>query len=518
MVDYREILRLKSLNYTNTDISASVHSSRNTIQEVLNIAEALQIKWPLDEDVTNYVLESMLYPERRKKDEARLIPDYPRIHKELAKKGVTLNLLWTEYCMEAQAAGKVPYMSTQFSDNYHKWARVTKATMRIHHKPGDTMEVDWAGSTINIYDSVTGEASPAYLFVSVLSCSCYVYAEICVNMKSDTFINCHVHAYDYYGGVTRLLIPDNLKTGITKNTKYDTIIPRAYKEMADYYNTAIVPARVRHPDDKPNAEGSVRFASTWILAAIRNYHFFSIEEAKKTVSQKLEELNARPFKKRAGNRRSAFEDEEKEFMQPLPMRPYEPAVWSTAKVQNDYLISDGINKYSVPFDLIGEQVDIRCTSTTVEVFFHGARVASHVRKTISQRNPICNRDHMPPEHQKYLTYNPTEFKKWADGIGEYTSKVVNSFLYSGKEPEQGYKYCVGLMKMADRYGQDRIERACERLLSFTQQPSLRIINSILKNGQDKLPLDQNATEPLSLKRSVGITRGAAAYRDGGDTE
>lgn len=517
MVDYREILRLKSLNYSQTDIAASVHSSRNTIQEVLSIASALQIQWPLDDDVTNRVLESILYPDRHKKDEERLIPDYPRIHRELAKKGVTLSLLWTEYCMEARNAGKTPYMSTQFNDNYHKWARVSKATMRIQHKPGDTMEVDWAGATIDIYDSVTGEVTPAYLFVAVLSCSCYVYAEICINMKSDTFINCHVHAYEYFGGVTRLLVPDNLKTGITRNTRYETAIPRAYKEMAEHYNTAIVPARVKHPDDKPNAEGSVKFATTWILAALRNYHFFSIEEARMAVSEKLEELNNRPFTKRAGNRRIAFETEEKEFMQPLPLCPYEPAVWSTAKVQNDYLISDGINKYSVPFDLIGEHVDIRCTGTTVEVFFHGSRVASHVRRSEAQRDPISIKEHMPPEHQKYLTYNPEEFKNWAECIGEFTSKVVNYFLYSGKEPEQGYKYCVSLMKMTDRYGQIRIERACERLLSFTSQPSLRSIATILKNGQDKLPLEKTVEErPVSEKRSKGITRGASAYRNGGD--
>ena len=247
------------------------------------------------------------------------------------------------------------------------------------------------------------------------------------------------------------------------------------------------------------------------------YHFFSIEEARAAVSEKLEELNTRKFKKRAGNRRIAFENEEKEFLQPLPLCPYEPAVWSTAKVQHDYLISDGINKYSVPFDLIGEDVDIRCTGTTVEVFFHGNRVATHARKDTIQKDPICIREHMPPEHQKYLTYNPEEFKNWAECIGSSTLEIVSYFLYSGKVPEQGYKYCVGLMKMTDRYGQSRIERACERLLSFTSQPSLRSIATILKNGQDKLPLEKPASEhSRSEKRSSGITRGASAYRDGGD--
>ena len=294
-----------------------------------------------------------------------MLPDFPKIHRELAKKGVTLSLLWTEYCMDAQAAGKKPYMSTQFNDLYHKWARVIKATMRIDRKPGDRMEVDWAGKTLDIYDPVTGEVSPAYLFVAVLSCSCLVYAEVCADMQEEAFIMCHVHAYKYFGGVTRLLIPDNLRAGVTKNTRYETIIPRSYREMSEHYDTAIVPARVKAPDDKPNAEGSVKFATTWILAALRNYQFFTLADAQIHVSEKLEELNNRPFQTRVGNRHSAYENEEREFMKPIPASSYEPAVWSTAKIQNDYLITDGINKYTVPFDLIGEKVDIRITQHTI---------------------------------------------------------------------------------------------------------------------------------------------------------
>lgn len=518
MVDYREILRLKSLDYSNVDIASIVHSSRNTVHEVLTIAEHLNVKWPLDEDITNHALESLFYPGRNAKDEDRMIPDYPKIHRELAKKGVTLSLLWTEYCSEAEAAGKKPYMSTQFGDNYRKWARITKATMRIHHKPGDSMEVDWAGATIDIHDPVTGEISPAYLFVAALSCSCYVYAEACPNMKSETFIKCHVNAYEYFGGVTRLLIPDNLKTGITKNTRYETLIPRAYKEMADHYDTAIVPARVKAPKDKPNAEGSVKYATTWIIAALRNHHFFSLEEAKEAVAEKLEELNTRDFQKRKGNRRLAYENEEKAYMQPLPSVPFELAAWSTAKVQNDYLISDGINKYSVPFDLIGEQVDIRVTNTTVEVFYHGGRVASHVRKLKAQLDPIRKIEHMPTAHQKYLSYASDEFLGWAESIGKSTLRVVEHFLSSNKEPEQGYKYCVSLMKTADRYGNNRIENACARLLSFTNNPSLRNIVTILKNGQDKLELSSMHESPTPPKRSKGITRGVAAYGKDGDAK
>lgn len=519
MVNYREILRLKSLRYSNSDIASSVHSSRNTVQEVLNIARAMQISWPLDNDVTNGDLRDLLYPNRGAADEKRMIPDYPKIHRELAKKGVTLTLLWTEYCLEAHAAGKIPYMSTQFGDKYRKWARATKATMRITHKPGDSIEVDWAGSTLNITDPVTGEVRPAYLFVAVLSCSLYTYAEVCPDMKEGTFIACHVHAYEFFGGVTRLLIPDNLKTGVTRNTRYETRIPRAYQEMAEHYNTAIVPARVRKPKDKPAAEGAVKTATTWILAALRDRRFFSLDEAGQAVSEKLEVLNDRPFQKRAGSRHLAYENEEKEFMLPLPAHSYEPAVWSTVKVQNDYLISDGINKYSVPYDLIGEKVDVRVTRNTVEVFYKTGRVALHTRLQKARKEPVRIQGHMPLEHQKYLSYNTEEFLRWASELGPSTVATVKHFLYSGKEPEQGYKYCVSLMKATDRYGTDRIEKACERLLSYTSQPTLRNIMTILKNGQDTLPVDplpdEGSTGGVHRK---GITRGASAFRKGGDAK
>jgi hypothetical protein len=287
--------------------------------------------------------------------------------------------------------------------------------------------------------------------------------------------------------------------------------------MSDHYGTAVVPARPREPDDKPNAEGSVKYATTWILAALRNEHFFSIEEAQRAVAEKLEELNERPFQKRVGNRRLAYENEEREFMQPLPVVPYEPAVWSTVKVQNDYLITDGLNKYTVPFDLIGERVDVRTTHDSVEVFFHGSRVAAHARRKQAERDPIRITEHMPPEHQKYLAYASDEFLLWANGIGSFTTKVIEYFLTSDKEPEQGYKYCVSLMKAADRYGNNRVEKACERLLSFTTQPSYRSILTILRNGQDRLPLDKPSEgRSAPVKRSQGITRGVASFGKDGD--
>jgi len=306
---------------------------------------------------------------------------------------------------------------------------------------------------------------------------------------------------------------------VTKNTRYETIIQRSYREMAEHYDTAIVPARVKAPDDKPNAEGSVKFATTWILAALRHYHFFTLDDAKTHVSKKLEELNNRSFTRRVGSRRLAYENEEREYMKPLPRTPYEPAVWSTAKIQNDYLVSDGINKYTVPFDLIGDKVDIRTTRNTVEAFYHGSRIASHVRKMTPQRDPIKVKEHMPLAHQKYETYNNDQFIAWAEQVGSSTKAVIEYFLYSEKEPEQGYKFCVGLIKRAEHYGNERIEKACERMLAFTNQPTLRNIVTILRNGQDMIPMDtihhQSSTK-TTKKRKQGITRGADSFKIGGD--
>jgi hypothetical protein len=284
--------------------------------------------------------------------------------------------------------------------------------------------------------------------------------------------------------------------------------------MADYYDTAVVPARVYRPQDKSAAEGTVKHTSTWIIAALRNRKFFDLHELREAVSEKLAEFNAKAFKKREGSRLTAFVNEEKSFLKPLPASPYEPAVWSSATVQRDYLISDGKNKYSVPFDLIGEKVDVRLTRNTVEVFYHGARVASSPRFDKVLHDPVINPLHMPETHRKYLSYNDDDFLAWASGIGASTLAVVKSFLESGRASEQGYKSCASLTKMADRYGHERVENACKRALAYASQPSARNIATILKNRQDALKSDSASNKPTT-NRGQGITRGADYFRRGG---
>jgi transposase len=262
MVNYKEILRLTQEGYSQREIERSLHTSRRKIREFLTAVQAGNLSWPMDESVTNEQIEAALFPNRYSADHEYLEPDFSYIHAELSKPKVTLTLLWDEYRRKAESLGKKPYMTTQFGDKYRKWARVTKATMRIHHKPGDAMQVDWAGQTLPLYDSITGESMSVYLFVAVLPCSGYTYAEVTADMKLENWLDCHVHAYEYFGGVTRLLISDNLKTGVTKNTRYETVLNHSYQELAEYYGTAIVPARVEHPKAKSLAEGTVKFAST----------------------------------------------------------------------------------------------------------------------------------------------------------------------------------------------------------------------------------------------------------------
>lgn len=506
MTNYKEILRLISLGYTQRQIAASIHCSRDTVRNVAYVANSAGITWPIDKSVTDEELRAIFNPKKQNEESQYVEPDYAYIHRELARKGVNLSLLWDEYCTKCYSMDKSPYMYTQFCNKYRKWARTTKATMRIKHKPGDAMQVDWAGATIDIVDAA-GLEMKAYMFVAVLPCSGYTYAEACRDMTQDTWIRCHINAYEYFGGSTRLLIPDNLKTGVTENSRYETRINRSYQEMAEYYSTAIVPARVRHPQDKGMVEGSVKYVSTWIIAALRDRRFFTYDEAYAAVAEKLEELNARAFSKGEGNRRSAFYDEELAFMTPLPHATYEPAVWSTAKVHLDYLISDGKNKYSVPFDLIGETVDIRLTYDMVEVFFKGSKVAVHKRSREILREPVVTPGHMPEMHRKYLKYNSEDFLMWAKSVGRSTTAVVTRFLDAGREPEQGYKSCVSLTKLGIRYGNEALELACERVLSYAVTPSIRIISTALKAGQNSQP-----SEPLQNgEEHYGITRGAAYF-------
>jgi transposase len=463
------------------------------------------LSWETVVKITEKELSQLLFPLGSTKP-AYKMPDYDYIHREMAKSGVTLTLLWLEYCDRCRDSGQVPYKSTQFNKYYADYAKNTKATMHIHRKPGEIMEVDWAGQTAGIIDTDTGEIIQAYVFVAALPYSGYAYVEAFLSRNQECWITAHVNAYRFFGGVTRIVVPDNLKTGVEKVKKEETVINKTYQEMAEHYGTAIIPARIRAPKDKPTVEGSVGIISTWILAALRNQQFLSLRELNAAIREKLMVFLEKPFQKKDGCRAVLFA-EEKPFLLPLPTKPFELATWKIATVQYNYHISVDTQNYSVPFEYIKQKTDVRITRNVIEVFFQGNRICSHPRLYGKSNQYSTIEAHMPPDHQKYVAWNGDRFKSWAAKIGEHTSAVISSFLGRHKVEQQGYKACMALLRLTDKYSVERLESACTKALSYTEEPSLKGIQAILKSGQDKL-LKETAPHSSS---EFGLTRGADYY-------
>lgn len=512
MSGYREILRLNSLGLSRRTIAGSVSRSRDTVSDVLTRAAKLGLEWPLPLEVTDDELQKILFPEKEKVKSMRT-PDCEYIQKELSKPGVTLTLLWDEYCARCREAGEIPYQYSQYCKFYNKYAALSKATMHIKRKPGERMEVDWAGQTTSIRDNVTGNAIPAYIFVAVLPASQYAYVEAFVRRDLECWITANIHAFAYFGGVPRMVVPDNLKTGVDRTEWYTPVINRTYHEMAEHYGTAIVPARIRKPRDKPSVESTVGDISTWITAALRNQTYFSLPELNGDIAKKLADYNARPFQKRPGSRQSVFFEDEREFLLPLPIASYEIAVWKTATVGFNYHVDVDGWYYSVPYEYIKQCVDIRATSRVVEVFFNGTRVCSHVRKMTPHDRYQTVSEHMPPKHRKAGDWNGERFVSWAESMGANVAEVIRAVLAGCKVEQQGYRTCMGILRLNDKYGAERLEAACARALSYTPHPTYRNISAILKSGQDK------AVPSIAVKKTSGserhsFVRGAHYY--GGD--
>ena len=390
---------------------------------------------------------------------------------------------------------------------------MTNANMHLNHKPGEVMQVDWAGDTADVVDTDTGEVITAYIFVATLPCSGYSYVEAFFSMNQECWTAAHVNAYKYFGGVTRILVPDNTKTAVIHNNDwYNQELNTIYHEMAEHYNTAIIPARVRAPKDKPNAEGSVGVISTWITAALRNEQFFSLAELNQAIRKKLKAFVNRPFQKKEGTRYEIFRDEELPLLAKLPATPYELAEWKQATVQFNYHISVDGMLYSVPYEFIKRKVDVRVSDTIIEIFYNHNRIASHRRLFGRKGQYSTVTEHMPADHQAYLEWNGDRFRKWAERIGNNTCKVVNAILASQRVEQQSYRSCMGLLKLADKYSDQRLEAACRKALSYTASPSYKSIKNILAAGQDKTDTESQAPTAASTQNNHAITRGADYYR------
>lgn len=507
MTNYREILRLHSLGLNKTEIAASMCCSRNTAAGVIRRAEACGLSYPLPVEMSDKQLAEALFPTASAKPVYKM-PDYAYVHKELQRDGVTLNLLWLEYCEACRNAGELPYQSTQFNKYYNDYVAKTNATLHLNHKPGEILQVDWAGDTAAVIDTDTGEAIPAYIFVASLPYSGYSYVEAFFSMNQECWTSAHVNAFKYFGGVARILRCDNLKTGVDKHGRDEVTLNKAYRELAEHYGTAVIPARVRSPKDKAMVEGTVGVISTYIIAALRNRQFMSLNELNEAIWERLNAFNHKPFQKKDGSRADAFE-EEKAFLLPLPPRPFELSEWKTAIVSLNYHISVDKMNYSVPYEYIRQKVDVRITKNTVKIFFGGNRICSHRRLYGRAGQYSTIEEHMPPNHQQYIQWNGERFRKWAEKIGENTFEVVSAILSGYKVEQQGYKSCMGLMKLADKYTPERLENACRKALTYTTRPSLKNIQAILSSGQDKVTED--TSDKHAVESNYGFTRGAEYY-------
>jgi transposase len=484
----RDVLRLSlGESLSRRQVAASLQLPRATVADYVKRAEAAGLSWPLPEDLDDGALEAALFAGVSSSASVRPLPDWQKLHLELRRPHVTLMLLWHEY-KETFPDG---YAYSQFTELYRRWHRHLDVVMRQEHKAGEKLFVDFPGSRIPIYDEKTGEMSfEAELFVAALGASSYLYAEAVRSQELAHWVSAHVHALEFYGGAPAIVVCDNLRSGVSRPHRYEPDVNATYQEMAAFYQMAIIPARSYKPRDKAKAEAGVLLAERWIIARLRNQRFSSLGEANVAIRELLEWINARSFKKIDGSRLSLFEALDRPALRPLPKNRYEFATWRNAKVNIDYHIELRADRhyYSVPYRLVGEVVEIRVSTRTVEVFHRHRRVASHVRSY----TPGYTTDpaHMPESHRRHASWTPSRIISWARATGPNTAKLSEEIMAARPHPEQGFRSCLGIMRLADRYSAERLEAACGRALGV-RAISYRSVQSILANGLDKLPLAEN---------------------------
>jgi transposase len=423
----------------------------------------------------------------------RPVPEWEKVHRELRRKGVTMFLLWQEY---KQAHPEEGYQYSQFCELYRRWCSNLEVCLRQVHKAGEKMFVDYCGATMPVVDPATGEVREAQVFVSALGASNYTYAEASWTQGLPDWVASHIHAWEFYGGVAEVVVPDNLRSGVSRACRYEPDINPTYHELACHYGTVIMPARVRKPRDKAKVESAVQGVERWILAPLRHRTFFSLGELNRAIWELLAKYNEKPFQKLPGCRRSLFEAVDKPALKPLPARRYQYAEWKKAQVNIDYHVEVDRHYYSVPYQLVRQRVEVRLTAGIVECFHHGKRVASHVRCFQKGRHTTLS-EHMPAAHRAYLEWTPQRLVRWARTSGGATAEVVESIMANRPHPQQGFRSCLGVMRLGKQYGPARLEAACARALAI-EATSYRSIASILKAGLDQQPMPEKVPSPPSI--------------------
>ena len=493
----KEVLRLKWGNgLSDRKVAKSCCIARSTVAEYICRAKRAGLTWPLPEGMDEAELERLLFPPQPfLSTEKRPLLDWSYVYQELKRKGVTKFLLWQEY-KERYPEG---YQYSRFCQLYSEWLRKLNPVMRQEHRAGEKLFVDYCGQSVEVVNPLTGEIREAEVFVAVLGASNYTYAEAFWSQALPDWIAAHVHAFEFFGGVPELVIPDNLRSGVSQASRYEPDINPTYQEMASHYGTAVIPARVRKPRDKAKVEAGVQVVERWILARLRHQRFFSLSELNSSIKNLLVSLNERPFKKLPGSRKSFFQTLERPTLKPLPSEAYQYAEWKKVRVNIDYHIEVQRHYYSVPYQMIKKQLDVRITVSTIECFYKGKRIASH-RRSSHKGGYTTLSEHMPKAHQRYAKWTPQRLIRWAEKSGDNTAMLVEKILTSRPHPQQGFRTVLGIMRLGKSYGDNRLNAACQRALSIGTT-TYKSIESILKNGLDQRPLPETSVSAEPIEHS-----------------
>ncbi len=490
----KDVLRLKAAGHSRRQIAQSCGVARSTVAEYVKRAEAAGLWWPLPAELDDAELERKLFPPPVAiPAELRTVPDWSVVNQEFRRKGVTLQLLWDEY----KAVNHKGFQYSWFCDSYRRWLGKVDVVMRQTHRAGEKLFIDYAGQTVPVIDPQTGEVVDAQIFVAVLGASNFTYAEATWTQALPDWIGSHVRAFSYFGSLPDIVVPDNIKSGVHLAHRYEPELNPTYAEMGQHYGVAIIPTRSGKPRDKAKVESGVLVVERWILARLRNRQFFSLVELNTAIAELLEVLNNRPFKKLPGTRRSMFESLDRPAMQPLPATPYEYAEWKKVRVNIDYHVAIDKHYYSVPYQLVKQQLEARVTANTVELLHKGKRLASHRRSYQPGRHTTVNA-HMPKAHREYAEWTPERLVRWAGESGPATAKLVETILTSRPHPQHGFRACLGLMRLGKRYTTPRLEAASRRALAIGSC-SYKSVESILKNGLDRKPLPPTTIDTPAIE-------------------
>ncbi len=491
----REVLRLKfDCALSGHQIAHSCQISRSTVADYLHRLETAGLSWPLPEDLSEEDLDKKLFPPGASDSCAKPLPDFDYIYRELKahkKFNLTLDLLWREY-KEQYPEG---YQYTQFSVLYRRWQKKLDYSMRQDHRGGEKLFVDY-GEGLNLVDSKSGEPVSTQLFVAVWGASNYTYAEATLTQQLPDWIGSHTRAFLYFGCLPKIVVPDCLRSAVSRACHYEPDLNPTYAEMAEHYGICVLPARPAHPRDKAKVETGVLIAKRWILSALRHRTFYGLAELNGAIGKLLERLNSRALRKLKQSRRELFDLFDRSQAGPLPEKTYEYAEWKLATVNIDYHIEIDKHYYSVPYRLLREKLDVRLTAHTVEVFQKGERLAAHVRSFLPHTHTTL-KEHMPPAHQNYLEWTPSRIITWAKKTGPATAELVQKIIDSRDHPEQAYRSCLGILRLEKHYPKERLENAAVRAVKFGAL-SFKALRNILSAGLDRLEEKPDGTQPALL--------------------